>query len=67
MGAFGRLAPPLSPRAAYSALNTPDAQPAWGLRKDGGNPCRFVQRYKEKKRERFLTILRYWVVSQDVV
>ncbi|MDE0380984.1 MAG: site-specific integrase [Rhodospirillales bacterium] len=28
---------------------------AWGLRKDGGNPCRFVQNYKEKKRERFLT------------
>ena len=28
---------------------------AWGLRKDGGNPCRFVQKYKEKKRERFLT------------
>ena len=28
---------------------------AWGLRKDGGNPCRFAQKYKEKKRERFLT------------
>ena len=28
---------------------------AWGLRKDGANPCRFVQKYKEKKRERFLT------------
>ena len=28
---------------------------AWCLRKDGGNPCRFVQKYKEKKRERFLT------------
>jgi len=28
---------------------------AWGLRKDGGNPCRFVQKFKEKKRERFLT------------
>ena len=28
---------------------------AWGLRKDGGNPCRSVQKYKEKKRERFLT------------
>ena len=26
---------------------------AWGLRKDTGNPCRFVQKYKEKKRERF--------------
>ena len=28
---------------------------AWGLRKDGANPCRFVQKYKEHKRERFLT------------
>ena len=26
---------------------------AWGLRRDGGNPCRFVQKYKEQKRERF--------------
>ena len=28
---------------------------AWGLRKDGANPCRFAQKYKEQKRERFLT------------
>ena len=28
---------------------------AWGLRRDGGNPCRFVQKYKEQKRERFLS------------
>ena len=28
---------------------------AWGLRKDGANPCRFVETYKEHKRERFLT------------
>ena len=28
---------------------------AWGLRKDGSNPCRHVQKYKEKQRERFLT------------
>ena len=28
---------------------------AWGLRKDGANPCRFVQKYKERKREWFLT------------
>ena len=28
---------------------------AWGLRRDGGNPCRFIQKYKEQKRERFLT------------
>ena len=28
---------------------------AWGLRTDGENPCRFVQKYTEKRRERFLT------------
>ena len=27
----------------------------WGLAPAGGNPCRFVLRYKEGKRERFLT------------
>jgi integrase len=26
---------------------------AWGLRSPGSNPCRHVQRYREKKRERF--------------
>ena len=28
---------------------------AWGLAPEGGNPCRFVVKYKERKRERFLT------------
>ena len=28
---------------------------AWGLRKKGSNPCRFVRRYSERRRERFLT------------
>jgi integrase len=27
----------------------------WGLRPDGSNPCRHVQKYKEQKRERFLS------------
>jgi integrase len=27
----------------------------WGLRTDGSNPCRHVERYQEKKRERFLS------------
>ena len=27
----------------------------WGLRTDGTNPCRHIQRYKEEKRQRFLT------------
>ena len=28
---------------------------AWGLTPEGGNPCRFVVKYKERKRERFLS------------
>ncbi len=28
---------------------------AWGLRRNGTNPCRFVKKYKEHSRERFLT------------
>lgn len=27
----------------------------WGLRPEGGNPCRFVRRYAARKRERFLS------------
>jgi integrase len=27
----------------------------WGLRPDGSNPCRHVRKYRERKRERFLT------------
>jgi integrase len=27
----------------------------WGLRQDGTNPCRHVEKYKEHKKERFLT------------
>ena len=27
----------------------------WGLRSDGSNPCRHVEKYKEAKRERFLS------------
>jgi hypothetical protein len=27
----------------------------WGWRLDGSNPCRHVQRYREEKRERFLS------------
>ena len=28
---------------------------AWGVAPDGGNPCRFVQKYKERSCERFLS------------
>jgi integrase len=27
----------------------------WGLRPDGSNPCRHVEKFKENKRERYLT------------
>ena len=35
----------------------------WGLRPDGSNPCRHVKKYREEKRERFLTeeeVKRLW-------
>ena len=28
---------------------------AWGLRTDGTNPCRYIQKFKEQKRERYLS------------
>ena len=28
----------------------------WGLRPDGSNPCRHVKKYKEEKRERYLSV-----------
>ena len=31
----------------------------WGIRSDGSNPCRHVKRYKERKRERFLSDSEY--------
>ena len=32
-----------------------NAAAAWGVAPEGGNPCRFVVKYRERKRERFLT------------
>ena len=32
---------------------------AWGLSREGGNPCRSVVKYKRRKRERFLTEQEY--------
>lgn len=29
---------------------------SWGMRPDGSNPCRHVEKYKEKSRERFLNV-----------
>ena len=48
-----------TPRAANRALSVLSKMfslaSAWGLAPDGTNPCRGVRKYKEKKRERFLT------------
>ncbi|MDE0176759.1 MAG: tyrosine-type recombinase/integrase [Defluviicoccus sp.] len=48
-----------TPRAANRALMVLSKMfslaEAWGLAPPGGNPCRYVRRYKEGKRERFLT------------
>ena len=37
---------------------------AWGVAPQGGNPCRYVLRYKEGRRERFLTEEEYRRVGQ---
>ena len=48
-----------TPRAANRALSVLSKMfslaAAWGMVADGTNPCRGVRKYKEKKRERFLT------------
>ena len=48
-----------TPRAANRALAVLSKMftlaAAWGLVADGTNPCRAVRKYKEKKRERFLS------------
>ena len=48
--------------AGYQANRTHSVLPKmfnlaelWGLRPDGSNPCLHVKRYKEEKRERFLS------------
>ena len=48
-----------TPAAANAAVDTLSRMinraEAWGMVPEGGNPCRFVARYKERKCERFLT------------
>ena len=52
-----------TPRAANRALMVLSKMfslaEGWGMAPPGGNPCRFVLRYKEGKRERFLTAEEY--------
>ena len=48
-----------TPAAANKAVDTLSRMlnraEAWGLAPPGGNPCRFVPRYRTRRRERFLT------------
>ena len=48
-----------TPRAANRALSVLSKMfslaAAWGMVADGANPCRAVRKYREKKRERFLS------------
>ena len=57
-----------TPRAANRALMVLSKifslAEAWGLAPPGGNPCRYVLRYKEGRRERFLTEEEYRRVGQ---
>ena len=59
-----------TPRAANRALMVLSKMlslaEAWGLAPVGSNPCRFVSRYKEGKRERFLTEDEYRRVGREL-
>ena len=60
-----------TPRAANRALAVLSKMfslaAAWGLVADGTNPCKGVRKYKEKKRERFLTRDEYRRLGQALV
>ena len=60
-----------TPRAANRALSVLSKMfslaCAWGLVADGTNPCKGVRKYKEKKRERFLTRDEYRRLGQTLV
>lgn len=47
---------PYAANRAFAVLSIMMTQAEiWGLRNDGSNPCRNVKKFKEQKRERFLT------------
>ena len=60
-----------TPRAANRALSVLSKMfslaAAWGLAAEGTNPCRGVRKYKERKRERFLTRDEYRRLGQALV
>ena len=59
-----------TPRAANRALMVLSKMfslaEAWGLVVPGGNPCRFVLKYKEGKRERFLAPQEYRRIGREL-
>ncbi len=59
-----------TPRAANRALMILSKMfalaEAWGLAPPGGNPCRFVPKYREGRRERFLTPEEYRRVGREL-
>ena len=50
-----RKAPTVANDAVSALSHMLNRAEAWGLAPAGGNPCRFVAKYKSRKRERFLT------------
>ena len=50
-----RKAPTVANDAVSALSHMLNRAEAWGLAPPGGNPCRFVAKYKSRKRERFLT------------
>ena len=59
-----------TPRAANRALMVLSKMfslaEAWGLAPPGGNPCRYVLRYKENARERFLAADEYRRIGREL-
>ena len=50
-----RFAPVQANRALQFLSKMFNLAEIWGLRQDGSNPCRHVEKYPEKKRERYLS------------
>ena len=48
-------APAMANKAVATCSRMFNQAEAWDLAPEGGNPCRFVVKYRERKRERFLT------------
>ena len=58
------------PCTANGAVNLLSHMPTlgeeWGLRPEGGNPCRFVRRYAARKRERLLSVAEFQRLGETI-